>query len=133
MTKLSLFLGSVALIGLNTLTATAAPPDYLPLEQYDASRLASASVKPPASAMYVALKGASLRATLENWAQISGWQEVIWKLPPDTDFTLGATGRYEGDFVSVTKALVASFGEEAKLRVHFHGANKVVSVDEDLE
>jgi hypothetical protein len=133
MTKTLLYLGSLAFVGCLTFNASAAPPGYLLLEQYDANRLTTTTAAVPPTLVYAALKGASLRATLEHWAQISGWQEVDWRLPPETDFTLGANGRYEGDFISVTKALVSSFGDEAKLRIHFHSGNKVVSVEEDVE
>ena len=134
MTKSFLLFTGVALLSLSAFSANAQQSgEYVPLDKYDANRRAKTLNKQPASISYVALKGASLRATLEHWAKISVWQEVVWKLPADTDFTLGASGRYEGDFLSVTKELISSFGSEGKLRIQFHSANKVVSVEEDLE
>lgn len=88
---------------------------------------ASSSSKPAIS--YDAVRGASLRATLEQWAAISGWQPIVWKLPEDTDFTLGGSDHFEGDFVAATRSFINSLGAEAELRVHFSRGNRLVVVE----
>jgi len=97
--------------GLTSAHAQQAPSGYLSLEQYDSARQKPAEAK--ASVVYEAVRGASLRATLEHWAALSGWQPLAWKLPEETDFTLGASARFEGDFITATRAFVASLGPEA--------------------
>lgn len=107
------------------------PPGYVPLEQYGSTRDGQRAPAPktPSGDLFEAVRGASLRATLDRWAQVSGWQPVVWKLPEDTDFTLGASGRFQGDFLSSTKALINALGPEANLRVKFHHANRVLVVE----
>lgn len=85
----------------------------------------------PAAAptLFDAVRGASLRATLEQWARQAGWQPLAWKLPEDTDFTLGASARFEGDFVTATRNFVASLGAEAELRVRFNQGNRLAVVE----
>jgi hypothetical protein len=100
------------------------PAGYVTLDQ-----LPTAESQPVANGMYEAVTGASLRATLERWAKTSGWQPVVWKLPEDTDFTLGGSGRFEGDFITATRAFVDSLGPEADLRVRFNQGNRLVVVE----
>ena len=104
-------------------SAFASPPKgYVPLDDYAASLSG-------VNAVFEAYRGASLRETLQRWASAAGWQEVVWKLPADTDFTLGAAARFQGDFLSATRSLVNALGAEANLRVRFHHANRVVVVE----
>lgn len=128
MTKLAVFaLMASLIVGAAHAAESAAPEGYIPLEQYgpaDATTAAKLGV-----ALYEAPRGASLRATLDKWASSAGWQPVVWKLPEETDFTLGASGRFEGDFVTASKALVNALGPEANLRVRFHHANRVLVVE----
>lgn len=70
-----------------------------------------------------------MRATLEQWARQAGWQPLAWKLPEDTDFTLGASARFEGDFITATRNFVASLGAEAELRVRFNQGNRLAVVE----
>lgn len=124
--------------------AQQAPVGYLSLDQYDKTRtsaqaassakfetlakgVAQDSVKSPVS--YDVVRGASLRATLEQWAAMSGWQPLVWKLPEDTDFTLGGSAHFEGDFVTATRSFINSLGAEAELRVHFSQGNRLVVVE----
>ena len=107
---------------------TAAPAGYVTLDDYQAPR-ADTLVKTPVNGLYEAVKGASLRATLQRWAHASGWQDIVWKLPEDTDFTLGATARFQGDFLSATRSLINALGSEANLRVKLHHANRVLVVE----
>lgn len=105
--------------------ASAAPPSgYVLLDDHTAPAAASS-----ASVTFETVRGASLRETLQHWAQTAGWQEVVWRLPPDADFTLGASARFQGDFLNATRALVNALGAEANLRVRFHHANRVVVVE----
>ncbi len=113
--------------GLPAAFAQKAPAGYLSLEQYDSARQKPAEAK--AAVVYEAVRGASLRATLERWAVQSGWQPLAWKLPEETDFTLGASARFEGDFLTATRAFVASLGPEAELRVRFNQGNRLVVVE----
>ena len=108
-------------------TAPSAPSGYLSLEQYDQSRQTEPKAAVPT--VYEVVRGASLRATLERWALASGWQALAWKLPEETDFTLGAAARYEGDFVTATRAFINSLGPEAELRVRFNQGNRLVVVE----
>lgn len=82
-----------------------------------------------APTLFDAVRGASLRATLEQWARQAGWQPLAWKLPEDTDFTLGASARFEGDFITATRNFVASLGAEAELRVRFNQGNRLAVVE----
>lgn len=113
--------------GLTSAHAQQAPSGYLSLEQYDSARQKPTEAK--ASGVYEAVRGASLRATLERWASLSGWQPLAWKLPEETDFTLGASARFEGDFITATRAFVASLGPEAEMRVRFNQGNRLVVVE----
>lgn len=83
----------------------------------------------PGTTLFDAVRGASLRATLEQWARQAGWQPLAWKLPDDTDFTLGASARFEGDFVTATRNFVAALGAEANLRVRFNQGNRLAVVE----
>jgi hypothetical protein len=102
--------------------AASTPEGYALLEDHPPSRTASAAV-------FETQRGASLRETLQRWAQQAGWQEVVWRLPASADFTLGANARFEGGFVGATRSLVDALGREADLRVRFHHANRVVVVE----
>lgn len=113
-------------LSLASLAAFASNDDYVPLDTYGVER--SALVQSPES-LFEAVKGASLRVTLDSWAKISGWQAIVWELPPDTDFTLGASARFQGDFLSATKALIQALGPQANLRVRIHHANRVIVVE----
>ncbi len=103
------------------------PSGYLSLEQYETATVKPATASVPV--VYEAVRGASLRATLERWASLSGWQPLAWKLPEETDFTLGASARFEGDFVTATRAFVSALGPEAELRVRFNQGNRLVVVE----
>lgn len=108
----------------------APPPGYSSLDQLDAASSMRASGPGGAAVKtFEARRGESLRITLARWANAAGWQEPVWQLPEDTDFTLGATGAFEGDFLSSTKALINALGHEANLRVRFHHANRVLVVE----
>lgn len=105
------------------------PAGYLPLDDYNAQLEAAAPQKVPGNRIFEATRGASLRTTLDTWAQSAAWQPVVWQLPAETDFTLGAEARFDGDFLSATKALINALGAEANLRVRFHHANRVLVVE----
>lgn len=107
--------------------AQQAPSGYLSLDQYEQTR--QPAPKATAPVVYEVVRGTSLRATLERWASISGWQPLAWKLPEETDFTLGASAKFEGDFITATRAFVASLGPEAELRVRFNQGNRLVVVE----
>jgi len=81
------------------------------------------------SGTFDAVRGASLRGTLEQWARQAGWQPLTWKLPEDTDFTLGASARFDGDFITATRNFVAALGSEAQLRVRFNQGNRLAVVE----
>lgn len=66
---------------------------------------------------FAAPSGASLHETLNRWAAQAGWKLVIWQLPEDTDFTLGAARRFDGDVGQAAKALIEAIGPEANLQV----------------
>lgn len=128
MTKFAALGFALAVLGSSAMAQSAVPAGYLPLDKYDAER-SNIVPKTPASGLFEAVRGASLHATLDRWAKASGWQEVVWQLPPETDFTLGASARFEGDFLSSTKALIQALGDEANLRARFHHANLVLVVE----
>lgn len=83
----------------------------------------------PSTQLFEVVRGASLRATLERWVRNAGWQPLVWQLPEDTDFTLGASARFEGDLVSATRHFIEALGAEANLRVRFNHANRLVTVE----
>ena len=127
--KTSFVLSLLALALSAPCFAQSVPPSgYVSLDEYNASRTET-KVNTPVGGVFEAIRGASLRATLQRWAQASGWQDVVWKLPGDTDFTLGATARFQGDFLSATRSLVNALGSEANLKVRIHHANRVFVVE----
>lgn len=105
--------------------AQATPEGYLALDKFGETT----SPAEATALVFTAERGASLRATLEQWAQKAGWQPISWKLPEDTDFTLGAAGTFNGDFVTATRAFVNALGSEADLRVHFNQGNRLMVVE----
>jgi hypothetical protein len=107
--------------------AQATPSGYTSLEGY--SENVGSADGSPAIPEFKAERGASLRTTLELWAEQAGWQPLSWKLPEETDFTLGASHTFKGDFVSVTRAFVAALGPEAELRVAFNQGNLLMVVE----
>lgn len=140
MKKQIFVLASLVLTGV----ASAQIPDgyetldgYQPLESISgtqATRLDATTVSPAyplaGNGIYEAVRGASLRQTLQRWAQVSGWQDIVWKLPNEADYTLGASARFKGDFLSATRALIDALGPEANLRVSIHHPNRVVVVEQ---
>jgi len=105
-------------------TASHSPVGYAPIEQYKA---------PPAPApgelrKFSAPSGASVLETLERWARQAGWEVVIWNLPADTDFTLGAAVKFEGDVGQAAKGLIAALGSEAHLVVTVDEKNRSIAV-----
>lgn len=83
----------------------------------------------PAQQEFTVVRGDSLRATLERWSKQAGWQEIAWKLPEDSDFTLGANATFNADLVTATRAFVRALGIEAELRVRFSQGNKLMIVE----
>lgn len=113
--------------------AQEAPEGYTSLDQYgqEAPKKQEAAAEVPLdlqSRTYSVEFGASFRETLDAWLQQVGWQKLSWKLPPDTDFTLGGRGDFKGDFVTATTAFVNSLGKEAKIHVHFNKGNRLLVV-----
>ena len=125
-----LFAVALSALALSTSCfAQSSPPNgYVSLDEYQAARTETV-VRTPVNGMYEAIRGASLRATLQRWARASEWQDIVWKLPDDTDFTLGATARFQGDFLSATRSLVNALGTEANLKIRIHHANRVIVVE----
>lgn len=107
--------------------AQQAPSGYLALDQYETASPSGSAA--PGSGVFEAVRGASLRATLEAWAVQAGWQPLAWKLPEDTDFTLGASARFDGDFATATRSFVSALGAEAEIRVRFNQGNRLAVVE----
>lgn len=111
------------------------PAGYTSIDQYGQSDAVKVEEVKPAVPLdqqnltYVVEPGASFRDTLESWLTRVEWQKLAWKLPPDTDFTLGARAEFTGDFVTVTKKFVNSLGSEAKFNVHFKKGNRLLVVE----
>lgn len=108
--------------------AQQAPSGYVSLDAYQPPAARTAVTKPQAVSFEV-MRGASLRATLEQWTNAAGWQPLTWNLPDDTDFTLGASAKFEGDFVSAMRSLMNALSPEAQIRVRFVHANRLVIVE----
>lgn len=73
-------------------------------------------------------QGASLKDTLNAWAQTAGWKPVIWDMPAKTDFISGKSLRMQGTFTKVTTAVVVALRSQAELKVEFDKPNKRVTV-----
>lgn len=116
-----------ALLCAQAASAQSAPPaGYVTLDAYQPRAGAADARK---SHRFEAVRGASLRQTLEQWAHEAGWQPVSWQLPEDVDFTLGAGARFEGDFVTALRGFINALSPEANLRVRFVQANRLVVVE----
>lgn len=100
-----------------TLTAHAAGPstkDYEALdEQVDTLTQARQVL------IFEARAGDSLRSTLNAWSKRAGWAAPQWKIPAETDFAMGATIRFEGDYKTATRAFINALGSDASLQVSF--------------
>lgn len=129
MTKYALAALAAVLFAGGAHAAEPAPAGYLSLDDYTVQVAAASPQKTEDAQVFEAIRGASLRATLDAWAQAAAWQPIVWQLPADSDFTLGAGGRFDGDFLLATKSLVNALGPEANLRVRFHHANRVLVVE----
>lgn len=109
--------------------AQSAPTGYRSLDEPETTVATSQeAANPSAPNTYVAERGTSLRTTLEQWSKKAGWQPISWKLPEDLDFTLGAQGVFNGDFVTATRAFINSLGTEAELHVQFNQGNRLLVV-----
>lgn len=123
------------LLGLSSFThAQEAPDGYTSLDQYgqqDVKKVEDAPAVPldKQNLTYVVESGASFRETLDLWLERVGWQKLSWKLPADTDFTLGAHAEFTGDFITATSSFINSLGAEAKIRVHFKKGNRLMVVE----
>lgn len=77
---------------------------------------------------FAAPSGASLRETLDRWAAHAGWKAIVWKLPEDTDFTMGQARRFDGDIEQAAQSLIDAIGVEASLSLHADKATKTLTV-----
>lgn len=128
LTVLALTLASALSAG-SCLAQSAPPSGYLSLDQYGQAKDSAVPAVAKPGALFEATRGASLRATLEKWVADAGWQPLAWKLPDETDFTLGASAKFQGDLVTATKAFIEALGPEAELRVRFNSGNRLVVVE----
>jgi hypothetical protein len=104
-----------AILALVVSTAALAQPSgYRGLEEFgDPSNEARQIL------VFEAKAGNSLRSTLDGWSKRAGWGEPRWDVPAGTDFALGGTVRFEGDYKTATQSFVAALGAEANLQVRF--------------
>lgn len=105
-------------------SASSSPAGYASIEQYKAP----AAPAPGELRKFWAPSGASVLETLERWARQVGWEVVIWNLPADTDFTLGAAVKFEGDVGQAAKGLIAALGTEARLVVTVDQKNRSITI-----
>jgi hypothetical protein len=108
---LTLF-ASLALVVANV--AWAQPTGYRGLEE-----LGDPSNEARQILVFEAKAGNSLRFTLDSWSKRAGWSKPRWDVPGDTDFALGGTVRFEGDYRTATQSFVKALGAEANLQVRF--------------
>lgn len=102
----------------------------------DAKSAVSATSKtnPVAKAqLWVAPRDVSLRELLSQWAAAEGWQEPVWKLKPEEDFTLGASFEHTGELVEALPALFDAFPTELNLHVRTYAANRLIVVEQTHE
>lgn len=118
---------ALVLAVIPSLGVAAPPTGYESLDSIEAAQVEN----PQASVygLYEAHRGDSLRTTLDRWALRAGWQPPVWEMPTDSDFTLGSSARFDGDFVSATSALINATSAASNLRVKFHHANRVLVVE----
>jgi hypothetical protein len=109
--------------------APSVPKDYIPLDQAGAPSNPRVEAE-QSGALFEVARGASLRQTLGRWSRIAGWQDVVWQLPEDTDFSVGASARFQGDFVGAIRSLMAAIGPETNIRVRVHYGNNVLVVEQ---
>jgi hypothetical protein len=79
---------------------------------------------------WAAPREASLRELLSQWAATAGWQEPVWSLKPEEDFTLGASFEHNGELVEALPALFEAFPSEFKLHVRTYAANRLIVVEQ---
>jgi hypothetical protein len=87
----------------------------------------SVVVKAP---VWFASRDASLRELLAQWAATAGWQEPVWRLKPEEDFTLGASFEHNGELTEALPALFEAFPPEFKLHVRTYAANRLIIVEQ---
>jgi len=112
-TRLSFFAALAALVLAGHAHANDVTPKdgYAALDRYVAPKNVD-------KRWFFAPSGASLHETLDRWAAQAGWKAVTWRLPEDTDFTLGQARRFDGDVEQAAKSLIAAIGSEANLVLH---------------
>lgn len=98
-------------------------PSLLNFDSYISQQKATVKLK------LVATKGDSLRETLDNWTKSAGWQPLIWNLPENVDYTLGASASFNGDFPSIISEFVDALGADAKFKVLINSSNNVISIE----
>lgn len=77
---------------------------------------------------WIAQRDASLRELLSLWAVSAGWQEPVWNLKPEEDFTLGASFEHDGELNEALPALFEAFPAELNLHVRMYAANRLIVV-----
>lgn len=88
-------------------------------------------LKPVASVpVWAAPREASLRELLSLWATTAGWQEPVWNLKPDEDFTLGASFEHRGELPEALSELFEAFPPDLKLHVRTYAANRLIVVEQ---
>jgi hypothetical protein len=122
-TRLSFYAAIAALVFAGTAHADEGMPKdgYTALDRYVAP-------KSEVKRWFAAPSGASLHETLDRWAAQAGWKAVVWKLPEDTDFTLGQARRFDGNVEQAAKSLIEAIGAEANLVLHADQATRTLTV-----
>lgn len=78
---------------------------------------------------FAVINGESFHQALDRWARMAGWQPVSWTLPPETDFTVGASASFGSDFSAAIKSLMKAIPDNAYIRIRLHHANRVIIVE----
>ena len=106
--------------------------DYLLLDLANPVPVSTGVVASGKRMAFAVVRGDSLHTTLDTWAKLAGWQPVIWKLADGTDFTLGASHTFTGDFPTAIKDLTEALNPDGGLRFRLNHANRVILVEPSL-
>jgi hypothetical protein len=105
----------------------------LPVVTTTAAPDASSAKTPAKATTWTAQREGSLRELLTQWAAAAGWQEPVWHLKPEEDFTLGASFEHTGELTEAVPALFDAFPAEFNLRVRMYAANRLIVVEQTNE
>lgn len=85
-------------------------------------------VVPGAPQKWVVTRNASLKETLRAWSKLAGWDDPVFMLPENKDYTLKASMEHVGDFLSAVTALFESIPENIPITGEARVLNKVIIV-----